>query len=170
MGLIILPRPKKCRCIWNEPRIVYFKPRAVPLSELEEIILHYEEYEAVRLADLEGFEQVKASKRMKISRQTFGRVLQSARKKIADAVVNGKALKVKGGDYMVMQRKFRCSDCDHSWEVPYGTGRPSACPKCESSNIHRAAEDRGFARQGGGFGRGRCRRSGGNIREREASL
>lgn len=58
---------------------------------------------------------------------------------------------------MTAKRKFRCADCDHTWEIPYGTGRPANCPKCESKNIHRAEEDRGYARQGGA-GRGPCRK------------
>jgi len=54
------------------------------------------------------------------------------------------------------QRKFQCADCQHAWELTYGTGRPAGCPECGSRNIHRADEDRGYARRGGG-GRGPCR-------------
>jgi len=57
---------------------------------------------------------------------------------------------------MTAQRKFKCYDCGYEWEVPYGTGRPADCPNCKSANIHRAEEDRGYARgRGGGFGTGR---------------
>jgi DNA-directed RNA polymerase subunit RPC12/RpoP len=56
---------------------------------------------------------------------------------------------------MTVARKFRCSDCSHAWEVPHGTGRPAVCPKCTSRNIHRAEEDRGWARGGGPGRRGR---------------
>jgi Zn finger protein HypA/HybF involved in hydrogenase expression len=58
------------------------------------------------------------------------------------------------------QRKLSCADCRHSWELPYGTGRPTVCPQCGSRNIHRVDEDRGYARRGGG-GRGPCRRRAG---------
>lgn len=54
-------------------------------------------------------------------------------------------------------RKFRCSECGYTWEVPYGSPRPSRCPQCNSINIHRAEEDKGYAqrgRRGGGRGRG----------------
>jgi Zn finger protein HypA/HybF involved in hydrogenase expression len=71
-------------------------------------------------------------------------------------LVQGKALKIEGGEFeMASMRKFKCYDCQHSWELPYGTGRPGNCPSCKSVNIHRAQEDRGYAR-GAGRGQGRC--------------
>ena len=123
---------------------------------LAEVKLSIDGLEAIRLADVEGLEQEKASKRMKVSRQTFGRILSNARRLIADAVVNGKALQIEGGDIvMATKRKFRCSVCAHTWELAYGTGRPSNCPQCRSKNIHRAEEDRGYALHGGAR-RGTC--------------
>ena len=56
---------------------------------------------------------------------------------------------------MASMRKFRCSDCQYAWDLPYGTGRPENCPSCKSDNIRRAEEDRGYAR-GAGIGQGRC--------------
>jgi predicted DNA-binding protein (UPF0251 family) len=79
------------------PGADYFKPRGIPLSDLQEIGLTLDEFEAIRLADLEGLYQEDASQKMKVSRQTFGNILVSAHKKIADAIVNGKALKISGG-------------------------------------------------------------------------
>jgi predicted DNA-binding protein (UPF0251 family) len=123
---------------------------------LEEAKLSIDELESIRLADLEGLEQEKAASLMKISRQTFGRILQKAHQIVADAIIKGKALKIEGGDVkMAPKRKFRCSNCEHSWELAYGTGRPASCPQCQSKNIHRAEEDRGYARMGGA-GRGPC--------------
>jgi len=90
-------RPRRMRFVRGLPEVDYFKPRAVPMTELDEVILHIEEFEAVKLSDVEALEQEEASKKMKVSRQTFGRVLSSARKKIADAIVFGKALRVEGG-------------------------------------------------------------------------
>jgi predicted DNA-binding protein (UPF0251 family) len=125
---------------------------------LTEVKLSIDGLEAIRLTDLEGLEQEEASRRMKISRQTFGHILSSARRVIADAVVNGKALQIEGGDIvMAPKRKFRCSVCTHSWEMAYGTGRPVNCPQCRSKNIHRAEEDRGYALRGGAR-RGPCRK------------
>jgi predicted DNA-binding protein (UPF0251 family) len=82
------------------PGADYFKPRGIPLSDLQEIGLTIDEFEAVRLADLEGLYQEDAAKKMNVSRQTFGNIIAAAHKKIADAIVNGKALKITGGTYI----------------------------------------------------------------------
>jgi predicted DNA-binding protein (UPF0251 family) len=138
------------------PESNYFKPRGIPLSVLEEVVLTVDEFEAIRLADLEGLYQEKAAEKMSVSRQTFGRIIDSAHKKVAEALVKGKALKIEGGEFeMAAMRKFKCYDCQHSWELPYGTGRPENCRSCKSVNIHRAQEDRGYAR-GVGRGQGGC--------------
>jgi uncharacterized protein len=91
-----VPRPCKCRIIEGSPAVFYFKPRAVPLCELEEVELSLDEFEALRLADLEGLYQEDAAGRMGISRQTFANIVRCARLKVADALVHGKALKIKG--------------------------------------------------------------------------
>lgn len=95
-----MPRPFKCRRVFGMPGADYFKPRGIPLSDLQEIGLTIDEFEAIRLADLEGLYQEDAAKKMDISRQTFGNIVASAHKKIADAIVNGKALKISGGSYV----------------------------------------------------------------------
>ena len=92
-----MPRPFKCRRVCGTPGADYFKPRGIPLSDLQEIGLTLDEFEAIRLADLEGLYQEDAAKKMAISRQTFGNIIASAHKKIADAIVNGKALKIANG-------------------------------------------------------------------------
>jgi len=92
-----MPRPFKCRRVFGTPGADYFKPRGIPLSALQEIGLSLDEFEAIRLADLEGLYQEDAAQRMNISRQTFGNIIAEAHKKIADAIVNGKALKIAGG-------------------------------------------------------------------------
>jgi predicted DNA-binding protein (UPF0251 family) len=98
-----MTRPFKCRNVSAEPRAYYFKPRAVPLCELEEIVLQLDEFQALKHSELERLEQTAAAAAMKISRQTFGNILASARRKLADAVVNGKALKIEGGPVEVMR-------------------------------------------------------------------
>ncbi|MGD0276074.1 MAG: DUF134 domain-containing protein [Syntrophales bacterium] len=134
-------RPKNCRRIHFIPGSNYFKPRGIALHMLEEIILTVDEFEAIRLSDLEGLYQEQAAKNMGISRQTFGRIIESAHKKVAESLVQGKALKIEGGVVEVASmRMFTCVDCQHSWEIPFGTGRPQDCPSCKSSNIHRAKE------------------------------
>ncbi len=90
-----MPRPKCMRHIRGMPERNYFKPRGIPVSELEEITLHLDEFEAIRLADFEGLYHQEAAARMKISRQTFGRIVVSARRKIADALIYGKALRIE---------------------------------------------------------------------------
>jgi predicted DNA-binding protein (UPF0251 family) len=83
------------------PNITYFKPRGIPLKDLKEIILAIDEYEAVRLKDLEGLEQEECAKKMNVSQPTFHRLILSARKKIADAIINGKAIKIEGGNFKI---------------------------------------------------------------------
>jgi len=92
-------RPRLCRRILAEPNVTYFKPRGIPMRELEEVILSVEEFEAVRLKDLEGLEQEECAKKMKISQPTFHRLVLSARKKIAEAIIKGKAIQIHGGNY-----------------------------------------------------------------------
>jgi len=92
-----MPRPRQFRRVGCLPQSNYFKPRGIPLSALRHVNLTVDEIEAVRLADLEGLYQEDAAKKMKVSRQTFGRIIESAHKKIADALVNGKALSIDGG-------------------------------------------------------------------------
>ena len=154
-----MPRRPICRRIGCYPRSRCFKPQGIPMAELEGLTLTVDEFESVRLADLEGLYQDQAAEEMNVSRQTFGRIIESAHKKIAEALVQVKSLTIEGGEFeMAESRKFKCYDCQHTWELPYGTGRPAECPECKSANIHRAEEDRGYARCGRGqrSGRGMC--------------
>ena len=100
-----MPRPRLCRRVFFKPSITYFKPRGVRLRELDEVVLTIDELEAVRLKDLERFDQDKAAKKMNISQPTFHRLVLSARKKISNALVNGKAIKVEGGDFKLFKGK-----------------------------------------------------------------
>ena len=140
-----MARPFCCRRVRSEPESNYFKLRGIPLSSLEKIIMTMDEFEAIRLADLEGLYQEQAAERMEISRPTFARVVESTRRKVADALVNGKALAIEGGAVkMPGERLFACNDCRHRWKVRYGTGRPEECPQCKSANINRSGEERGL--------------------------
>ena len=98
-----MSRPKKCRCVNCTPNTSYFKPRGIPVFQLEEVSLSLDELEAIRLADYEGCYHEDAATRMKVSRATFGRILSKARNKVAEAIVDGKALRIesdtdKGGN------------------------------------------------------------------------
>jgi predicted DNA-binding protein (UPF0251 family) len=117
------------------PGVTYFKPAGIPLRSLEEMRLSVEEAEALRLKDLEGLEQEQGAEKMNISRPTFQRVLASARQKIADALLNGKAIKIEGGNFEIAHRRFRCQR-GHEWEVETSTGiSPAVCPACSATDI-----------------------------------
>jgi len=92
-------RPKKDRLVGFNPKINYFKPRGIPVLDLEEVCLTIDERESIRLADLEDMSHESAGRQMGVSRATFGRIVQCARKTIADAIINGKAVRVEGGSY-----------------------------------------------------------------------
>jgi predicted DNA-binding protein (UPF0251 family)/predicted Fe-Mo cluster-binding NifX family protein len=103
-----MPRPIKCRCVAFLPGITYFKPAGIPLRELEENLITIDEIEAIRLKDIEDLEQKDGATKMDISRATFQRILESARKKIADALLNGKAIKIEGGAVKVASLSYEC--------------------------------------------------------------
>lgn len=109
-----MPRPRKHRKVKCCPTAYYFKPRAVPLSNLEEIILEIDELESLRLADYLAFSHEQGASQMKISRATFGRIVERARKKVVDAMLNGKAIKI--GDELPKQVKekaiIKCGKCN----------------------------------------------------------
>lgn len=103
-----MARPKNCRAIGGEPSRFCYKPAGVPAADLEEVILLLDEYEALRLSDYEGLQQEEAARRLQVSRQTFGRIVLSARRKIADVLVNGKALRIVGGPVRIEDKGVRC--------------------------------------------------------------
>lgn len=117
-----------------------------PASAEPAIELGMEELEAVRLKDMEGKEQADCASVMNLSRPTFQRVLYSAREKIARALVEGRAICIKGGNYIPQKRAFKCMDCNATWELePCEEGADNGClrpcPKCGSSNKARLAEN-----------------------------
>ncbi|HOK04867.1 MAG TPA: DUF134 domain-containing protein [Victivallales bacterium] len=87
-------RPFCKRIVNGKPKAVYFKPAGIPMRFIGELALSLDEFEAIRLADYEGLYQEEAARKMGISRPTFSRIIESARKKVADAIVNGKALRI----------------------------------------------------------------------------
>jgi predicted DNA-binding protein (UPF0251 family) len=154
-----LPRPRKPRCVRDEPAYAFFKPQGIPLRELEVVSLSVEELEALRLADIEELYQEDAAVQMEVSRPTFHRVLKEAHRKVATALVDGKALGIEGGDYILAgdTRIFECVKCGHTWEEPFGTGVracEAVCPKCGGA-VTRKGCGMGRARRGQGP-RGRC--------------
>ena len=90
-----MPRPKKRRHLQFNPSVYYFKPRGIPLRILEEVVLKPDELEALKLHDVDALEQVKAAEKMKISQPTFARILNGCYKKVADALIKGKAIRIE---------------------------------------------------------------------------
>jgi len=94
-----MPRPKCCRKVGGgEPVCRIFKPVGIPVCALEEVVLSIDEYEAIRLADYEGLYYERAAAQMMISRATFGRIVEAARHKVAQALLMGLALRIDVGD------------------------------------------------------------------------
>lgn len=89
-----MARPMICRKVSCDVTAKYFKPQGIPMRFLEEVALELDEIEAIRLADLEGLYQVDAAARMGVSRQTFGNIIARAHKKVATALLGGKALRI----------------------------------------------------------------------------
>lgn len=141
-----MPRPRRFRRVWFEPNVTYFKPAGTRLIDLEDSILTVDEFEALRLKDFLSLEQEKAAKKMNISQPTFHRLLLTARKKIADAIVNGKAIKIQGGNFKMVEQRKRmrrrmgwggpanscvCPQCGYEEAKVRGTPCASKkCPKC----------------------------------------
>jgi len=135
--------------------VTYFKPAGQPLRTLQEVVLTVEEAEAIRLKDLEALEQEDCAERMRISRPTFHRILQSARRKVADVLVNGKALRIEGGNFALPTQAFQCRGGGHVWTVPFEAlvaGPPPACPRCQNPGVlaihpHSPGAGRGWGRR-----------------------
>jgi uncharacterized protein len=103
-----MPRPKKCRRVCAIPQNLSFTPST---AHEQEVVLSVEELEAIRLSDLKEMEQDQAAVRMRISRGTLQRILNEARRKVSDALVYGKAIRIAGGHYEVKCENQRCPGC-----------------------------------------------------------
>lgn len=160
-----MPRPTRWRTVAGVPAVTYFKPAGIPLRLLSEVRLAVEEMEAVRLKDLEGLEQEECARKMSISRPTFHRVLKAARQKVADAFVNGKAIRIEGGNFAAPGQEFRCVPHGHAWQIAAGSAtpvHPLACPTCGSARVLPVALPvLPPGRRGRGPGGGRWGREGG---------
>ena len=108
---------------------------------MEEVRLTIDQMEALRLADLEGLSQQEAGIMMGVSRATFGRIIQRARRVVAEALIHGKAILLEGGNYQAKAagRLFVSEQCDHRWDAACGTGRPAQCPVCGGADLHRVS-------------------------------
>lgn len=107
----------KCRFVNHIPDIKLFKPAGISLSNLEIINLTLDEIEAIRLADYEGLYQEDAAKKMNVSRQTFGNILSSARRKITDALINAKAISIEGGKVDFIDNRSTCKRFENNFQI-----------------------------------------------------
>jgi predicted DNA-binding protein (UPF0251 family) len=144
-----MARPEKFRIIKSPPAFYRFKPAGPMMRQLEHIYLSLGEYEAIRLADYEGLEHNDAAKLMEISRPTFTRLIEKARKKVASFIIDGRALVIEGGNIHFNENLIKCMDC--GFVFPFTIeNEVNKCEKCGSANISDLALK---------FGHGRCCRN-----------
>ena len=141
-----MSRPKKERMVHKPPLYTAFKPVGIMRSTLQQLVLSLDEYEAIRLADYMGMEHVEAAEEMEISRSTFTRLIEKARKKISQFIIEGKQLFIEGGNIHFRGNVIRCTDCGHMFNIGFDNNMIK-CPTCGSTNLIDLA---------GGFGHGRC--------------
>ena len=122
-----MPRPFRKRMVRHSNELFY-KPAGVRMANLQSVTLEADEYEALRLADLEKLSHEDAGKKMKVSRQTFGRIIEKAREKTADALINGKALSITAkGPVEMLKASLVCSGCGHAWRDTIAAD--NSCPQ-----------------------------------------
>ena len=127
-----MPNRRRFRRVMMPPRMEGFKPFGIPMRNLGSVVLLFEEFEAIRLTDYENLTQAQAARRMNISRPTFTRIYERARKNIAEAFVEGKAILIHGGHYITDDFWYRCMDCN---EVMITLKPITRCRKCDSEKI-----------------------------------
>ena len=138
-----MARPRRDRRIFFQPDVTYFKPAGVPMVNLKESSLSFDELESIRLMDSEGLDQNSAAKKMKISQSTLSRLLKEGRKKLADAIIQGNALKIQGGNFKMAMPRGRGLGRGRGFGGGGRMGRFAAgpsgncvCPKCGYKEAH----------------------------------
>lgn len=141
-----MPRPKSNKIVHSPPLFTEFKPLGQRGPSLEQIELTLDEFEAFRLADQLNLSHAEAAEEMGISRSTFSRLIDHARGKIADFIINGKLLTINGGKIHFRTNTIQCQSCGHMFKTDF-IKAVSECPACHSTKLLNLA---------GGFGHGRC--------------
>ena len=141
-----MARPEKNRNVLMPPSFNNFKPVGIKMTNMEQILLTLDEYEALRLADYDGLEHSEAAEKMNISRPTFTRLITKTRQKIAEFIVEGKALQIEGGSVHFSQNMILCLNCENRYQVSLNK-KEYACPECGSKKFEDLAQS---------FGHGRC--------------
>lgn len=160
----MVPRRRCCGIIDEFPVCSRFIPEQG--EDLTSVTLQLEELEAIKLKDIRNLDQNECAQVMGLSRQTFQRLLLSARQKIASALVEGRIILIQGGNFMLKNRVFECLSCGNIWEVEPCTaggkhGYEIACPKC--AGINKAKLENGQRHMCGGGHHGNGHRHGGGC-------
>lgn len=129
-----MARRMKCRTVDFLPETNNFLPEGKESDELLEYVLKIEELEAMRLKDVEGLTQEECAEKMNVSRQTFQKIIDTARKKVALALVKGTGIRISGGSFVTRKCKIMCMDCGHTYEPGFEDDKVT-CPKCGSHKI-----------------------------------
>jgi predicted DNA-binding protein (UPF0251 family) len=130
-----MPRPKKCRLVKRKPGVTFFKPQGIPLRVLEHVQITVDELEALRLSDLLGMSHEETAKELQVSRPTVTRMLARAHQALADALVNGKAIRIEGGDYILEGYECLCPKCGAQWSAPATGEANQVCGKCSDAEV-----------------------------------
>jgi predicted DNA-binding protein (UPF0251 family) len=151
-----MPRPKRKRRLIEPPTVTGFVPESGWFDPQNGIVLHFEEYEAIKLADYDNLTQLEASARLQVSRPTFSRIYDSARKKVARAFVENKSISVEGGRVEFDTNWFSCQHCGAVYkEETTAKKSKKTCPVCASTDVI-AVEDNIGRRRMHGKGRGQA--------------
>lgn len=128
-----MPRPRRFRRILKDPQIRCFKPDNENMDDLNPVEINIDEFEAVRLRDYLDIQQKKSAELMGISQPTFHRILVSARKKISEALIEGKRIIIIGEDYLINKKRYKCKSCGFEWASP--EKEYDKCLDCKSDDI-----------------------------------
>ncbi|TYB30528.1 MAG: DUF134 domain-containing protein [Candidatus Mcinerneyibacterium aminivorans] len=145
-----MARPKKIRRVGKPPIAMGMKPVGIRRINLETVTLNLDEYEAIRLSDYRKLSHKEAAEKLEVSRPTFTRLIDSAHRKISEAIIKGKEIVIEGGNIHFNNFIYICRNCGNSFEASSGESI-DCCPECGSENIINRA--RNF-----GHNRGCCRR------------
>jgi predicted DNA-binding protein (UPF0251 family) len=135
-----MSRPKRIRRMNNPPHFKGFRPIGLP-EENHPVVLNYEEYEAIRLSDFKLFGQVESAQVMGVSRPTFARIYESARRKVAQAFVQGKPIVFEGGKVYFDSEWYSCNHCGCWFNHPAKEEEVTCCALCGSSDVEQYKEN-----------------------------
>jgi len=141
-----MARPKNNRIVHTPPVFTDFKPIGVKRNDLQLVKLSIDQYEAIRLADSIGLSHQEAADEMNVSRSTFSRLIESARKTVADFIIQGKLLSIEGGNIHFDHNIIKCHSCGYMFKINISQ-HIHHCPECNSKDLFNMA---------GNFGHGRC--------------